>query len=171
MNLMEFEFLVDSVPRKIALENRDRTVVFRIGEAEIEAEVTKVSANEILYHLHGRTARVHLVRDGGRTLVSVDGRGFAITEAPAETTRPLGGVERTPEGSLWVKSPMPGRVIKLCVREGDEVRRNQTLVVVEAMKMENEIQSPADGTVKTIHTSVGELVDSEKPLIEIESKK
>jgi len=66
---------------------------------------------------------------------------------------------------------MPGKVIKLCVREGDEVRRNQTLVVVEAMKMENEIQSPSDGTVRTICASVGELVDSEKPLVEIEAKK
>jgi biotin carboxyl carrier protein len=168
---MEFEFLVDGVPHKIALENRDRTVIFRVGEAGIEAEVRRVSANEILFHLPGRTARVHLVRDGGRTLVAVDGRGFALTEAPAETTQPFGGDERTPEGSLRVKSPMPGKVIKLCVREGDEVRKNQTLVVVEAMKMENEIQSPADGIVKTIHTSVGELVDSEKPLIEIESKK
>jgi len=168
---MEFEFLVDGVPRKITLENRDRTVIFRVGEAEIEAEVRRVSENEILFHLPGRTARVQLVRDGGQTLVTVDGRGFAITEAAAETARPLGGEERTAEGSLRVKSPMPGKVIKLCVREGDEVRRNQTLVVVEAMKMENEIQSPADGIVKTINTSVGELVDSEKPLIEIESKK
>jgi biotin carboxyl carrier protein len=168
---MEFEFLVDGVPRKITLENRDRTVVFRVGEAKIEAEVSRVSGNEILFHLPGRTVRVYLVRDGGRTLVTVDGRGFAVTEAPAETARPLGGDERTHEGSLRVKSPMPGKVIKLCVREGDEVRKNQTLVVVEAMKMENEIQSPADGTVKKVHTSVGELVDSEKPLIEIESKK
>jgi biotin carboxyl carrier protein len=168
---MEFEFLVDGVARKIALENRDRTVVFRVGEAEIEAEVRRVSANEILFRFRGRTARVHLVRDGGRTLVAVDGRGFAITEAPAETARPLGGDERTPEGSLQVKSPMPGKVIKLCVREGDEVRRNQTLVIVEAMKMENEIQSPAEGIVQKIYVAVGELVDSEKPLIEIESKR
>jgi len=167
---MEFEFLIDGVPRTIALEKRDRTVVFREGEAEIEAEVRRVSANEILFHFRGRTARVHLVREGGRTLVAVDGRGFTVTEAPAEAARALGGDERTPEGSLRVKSPMPGKVIKLCVREGDEVRRNQTLVVVEAMKMENEIQSPADGTVKTIYASVGELVDSEKPLVEIESK-
>ncbi len=168
---MEFEFLVDGMPRKIALEIRDRTVVFREGEAEIVAEVRRVSANEILFHLRGRTARVYLAREGGRTLVAVDGCGFAITEAPAETTRPLGRDEKAPEGSLRITSPMPGKVIKLCVGEGDKVRRNQTLVVVEAMKMENEIQSPADGTVKMICTSVGELVDSEKPLVEIEFKK
>lgn len=53
--------------------------------------------------------------------------------------------------------------------EGDKVRKNQTLAVVEAMKMENELKSPGDGTVKKIHASAGDMVDTSKPLLEIES--
>lgn len=63
---------------------------------------------------------------------------------------------------------MPGKVIKLAVDEGAKVRRNETLIIVEAMKMENEIQSPVAGTVRKIEAAVGELVDSEKTLMEVE---
>ena len=80
-------------------------------------------------------------------------------------------MKRTPKGGRHVKAPMPGKVIKLNVAEGEEVRKNQTLVIVEAMKMENEIKSAIDGNVKKIHVAAGELVDSEKSLIEIEPKR
>jgi len=65
---------------------------------------------------------------------------------------------------------MPGKVTKIAVVEGEEVRKNQTLVIVEAMKMENEIKTAIDGVVKKIHVAVGDLVDSERPLIEVEKK-
>ena len=168
---MEFEFLVDGVTRTIGLENRGRTFVFRDGETVFEAEIRKVSANELLFRFGGRTARIYLTRDDGRTLVSVAGSEFIVVEAPPGRTTLLKGDERTQEGSLRITAPMPGKVINLSVREGDEVKRNQTLLIVEAMKMENEIPSPVDGVITKIHAAVGDLVDSEEPLIEIESKK
>ena len=63
---------------------------------------------------------------------------------------------------------MPGKVIKINVSENEKVRKNQTLAIVEAMKMENEIKSSIDGTVKKIFAADGDLVDSENPLIELE---
>jgi len=168
---MEFEFILDGVPRTIRLENRDRTVVFRDGEAVFEAEVRQVTANEILFFFGGRVARVYLARDGDRTLVAVAGRTFVVTKPLSGRAAWPDGEAEIREGSVRVKAPMPGRVIKLCVREEDEVRRNQTLVIVEAMKMENEIQSPVDGIVKKVHVGLGDFVDSEKPLIEIEVRK
>ena len=58
---------------------------------------------------------------------------------------------------------MPGKVIKVNVAEGDEVRKNQTLVIVEAMKMENEIKTASMGVVKKIYVAAGDLVDAEQP--------
>jgi biotin carboxyl carrier protein len=171
MSLVEFEFLIDGAPRTIGLENRDRTVVFRDGGTVLEAEVRRLTGNELLFFFGGRTARIYLTRDGDRTHISVAGRTFVVTEAPPGRAAMPEGDGKTPEGTLRVRSPMPGKVIQLGVREGDDVRRNQTLVIVEAMKMENEIQSPSEGIVRKIYVAVGELVDSEKPLIEIESKK
>jgi len=66
-----------------------------------------------------------------------------------------------------VKAPMPGKVIKINVAEEQPVRKNQTLAIVEAMKMENEIKSSIDGYVKKVYVSEGDIVDSEKPLLEL----
>ncbi len=167
---MEFEFLIDGAPRRISLDEREGTLRFSEGESVVEASVRRVSGSELRVSHGGRTFRVHLVRDGSRTFVSVDGREFTIVTAPAETARPRDGEERTPEGSLRVKAPMPGKVIKLGVREGERVRRNQTLVIVEAMKMENEIQTSIDGVVRKVHVSVGDIVDADRILAEIEPK-
>jgi biotin carboxyl carrier protein len=79
------------------------------------------------------------------------------------------GLEGSSQDKLLVKAPMPGKVIKINVKEKEKVRKNQTLAIVEAMKMENEIKSSIDGFIKKIHVSPGDLVDSEKPLIELES--
>jgi len=65
---------------------------------------------------------------------------------------------------------MPGKVIKVQVTVGESVRKNQTLVIVEAMKMENEIRSAIEGVVRKIHVAAGDLVDPERPMIELEAK-
>ena len=64
-------------------------------------------------------------------------------------------------------SPMPGKVVKLVGKEGDKVVKGQGLVIVEAMKMENEIKSPVNGTVDKINFDPGDLVDAAQPIIEI----
>ena len=170
MSVAVFDFLLDGNPRKISVETRDGIFVAREGGRVLEAEVRRITANEIQFRFGGRPVRVYLARDGGRTLVSVDGREFVVSESRPETGGHGEGDEKTAETSLRVKSPMPGKVTKIAVVEGEEVRKNQTLVIVEAMKMENEIKTAIDGVVKKIHVAVGDLVDSERPLIEVEKK-
>jgi 3-methylcrotonyl-CoA carboxylase alpha subunit len=64
-------------------------------------------------------------------------------------------------------SPMPGKVIKINVEIGEEVKKGQTLLIVEAMKMENYIAAPADGVIEEINVKVGDMVNSSTRLIEI----
>ena len=64
---------------------------------------------------------------------------------------------------------MPGLVVKLKVRNGESVKKGDTLVILEAMKMENEIKSSRDGTVKEIHVREGEKVDQGRLLMELEA--
>ena len=65
-------------------------------------------------------------------------------------------------------SPMPGKVVKINVKEGDEVTKGTVMIVVEAMKMENNITANANATVKHILVTEGEMVDNKKQLIELE---
>lgn len=64
-------------------------------------------------------------------------------------------------------SPMPGTILKVLVKEGDEVKANQPLMVLEAMKMENEIVATQDGTIAGIHVILGQVVNAGDALITI----
>ncbi len=71
-------------------------------------------------------------------------------------------------GAAVVSSPMPGKVMKILVAEGEEVSEGQGVIVVEAMKMENELKAPKAGTVSTIKVKEGDAVESGKPMLVIE---
>ena len=66
-----------------------------------------------------------------------------------------------------ITSPMPGKVVKIQVKVGDEVKMGDTLITISAMKMESEYKSPKDGKISKIHVSEGSTVDANQVLIEI----
>ncbi|MBO0473463.1 acetyl-CoA carboxylase biotin carboxyl carrier protein subunit [Enterococcus ureasiticus] len=88
----------------------------------------------------------------------------APTPAPVEEAAP---VASTPAGNDAMLSPMPGTILKLLVNIGDTVQENQPLIILEAMKMENEIVAGKAGTVTGIHVQQGDMVNPGEPLITI----
>ena len=66
-----------------------------------------------------------------------------------------------------VESPMPGNILSVNVKQGDQVKEGQVLAILEAMKMENEIPAPKDGTVVQVVTSKGAVVETGSPLFVI----
>jgi biotin carboxyl carrier protein len=103
---------------------------------------------EMLAYLRGRSLPV--IVNGRRT-----GRGAADTGAGAH-------------GEQKVLAPMPGRVVRVLVAAGDEVEARQPVVVVEAMKMENELRSPKTGRVKDVAVAPGASVEAGRVLLVIE---
>lgn len=83
------------------------------------------------------------------------------TAAPAPAPAAPAGAA----GSVVVKAPMPGTVVKIEVSAGQAVKAGQDLVFIEAMKMETPVKAPQDGTVATIDVAKGESVDSGKVLV------
>lgn len=81
----------------------------------------------------------------------------APVAAPVEAVKPVSsGVA----GTVKVTAPMPGKILKVVAKEGQTVKKGQALIVLEAMKMENEIVAPQDGTVASINVSMGVSVES-----------
>jgi 3-methylcrotonyl-CoA carboxylase alpha subunit len=117
--------------------------------------------------VNGRPLRVHVVTDGKRTLAALLGETYEFTEAEGRgeraLTRESGGV--SPE----VRSPMPGKILEVCVAEGERVEMGQPLILLEAMKMENVIESDGEASVKKIHVQSGEIVDLGQLLVELAS--
>src|SRR5260370_13232528 len=91
---------------------------------------------------------------GAETMVFLDGESWRLVEidilAAHEGDDPAGG---------RLTAPMPGRVTQLMVEVGDDVRRGEPLMIIEAMKMEHTVTAPADGIVEAVRCAVGELVE------------
>ena len=68
----------------------------------------------------------------------------------------------------FIKAPMPGLIINVSVNPGDEVKKGDTLLILEAMKMENVIKSPRDGKVKKVNVSLRNAVEKNQVLLEFE---
>ena len=81
----------------------------------------------------------------------------AATAAPAPAPAPAAAA---PAGGEQVTSPMPGTILAVNVAVGDTVKRGQVLMILEAMKMENEIMCPCDGKIASVNTSKGSSVES-----------
>lgn len=90
----------------------------------------------------------------------------APAPAPAPTPAPAPAASASVAGES-ITSPMPGNILKVMVNVGDSVKRGQVLLILEAMKMENEIVASADGTVKAVNVTVGTTVDTGASLIVI----
>jgi len=71
-------------------------------------------------------------------------------------------------GDKIISTPMPGKIVRIPVKEGDVVEKGSTVIVISAMKMESEYKSPTDGVVKKIYVNEGDTINSHQPLVEIE---
>ena len=91
--------------------------------------------------------------------------GTAPVPAPAAAPAPP---PPAPAGGEQVSAPMPGTILSVNIAVGDSVKRGQVLMILEAMKMENEIMCPRDGRIIAIQTSKGAAVESGTPLCTIQ---
>ena len=125
----------------------------RLGQAEwwVEEDGTR------------RAVAVHLA--GEVLTAQVDGHGFTGTLVDPRS-RSLAAIGGGHEGA--VSSPMPGSIVRVLVTKGQAVTKGQILVVVEAMKMENEFRSPIDGTVAELPAEAGRTVDANALLARVE---
>jgi glutaconyl-CoA/methylmalonyl-CoA decarboxylase subunit gamma len=122
--------------------------IYRINGQEYIVAVNRKDESNAEVAVNGTNYNVELVNDQEVTLVA---RPAAAKPAAAPAK---GGAA----GSKAIKSPLPGIVVAINVAVGDTVKKGQTVAILEAMKMENNIQAPADGTVASIDLNVGDSV-------------
>jgi len=101
--------------------------------------------------------------------VAYEGKSFQVGVLDERKARRGGaGASLGGAGEKDICSMMPGKVVDLLVQAGDAVEKDQGVIIIEAMKMENEIRAPVAGTVKAVHVETGQAVESGELLVELE---
>lgn len=142
-----------------------------LGGRWIEVDARATSASTLSFMMDNHTYNIEFEKNpaGGENLLVrghvvhvevLDLRKMRLRKVQAQA----GGAE----GPTTIASPMPGKVVAVLVEEGQQVVKGQGLVVVEAMKMENELKAPRDGVVKNLSATVGSPVDGGAALCVVE---
>ncbi|MFH1502145.1 MAG: biotin/lipoyl-containing protein [Candidatus Eisenbacteria bacterium] len=164
---MEYEFSVAGEKHSVRLEGKPPNARVVIGEREYEVDWTQVPGGAVSMIVDGESRTARIARREGGLVVWVDGRRVDLDMGSA-ADEAVGSAGAGGGGSGIIKAPMPGSVVKVLVSEGQEVTAGQSLVIVEAMKMENEVRSPVAGVVKAVNVSEGDSVGTTEPMIEVE---
>lgn len=146
--MKEFAFKINGAEYKCAVE-------------EIEAGKTKVTVNGKVYEVETEAPKAAPAAAKPAAAPAPAPKPAAAPAAPKAEAKPAAA----PAAGLQVKSPLPGSVIKVLVSEGQAVKKGDTLLTLESMKMENAIMAEADGTVKQIAVTPGQNVMQDDLLI------
>ena len=161
----------------VRIGEEELEIDFDRGVATVDGREIQVSVSDIPHsplkqvEIGHRVLRIAARKDGGRGRWILDtGSGPVEAEALTERARAIremAGASEA-EGAMTLEAPMPGLVVRVDVAVGDEVQEGQSLVVVEAMKMENELKSPASGRVASVDAEVGKPVEKGATLVVLE---
>ena len=121
--------------------------------------------------VNGVEDEVDIQYDNGKWEVSLEGNVFEveIDQQPSRHQRKKRDTNRgiTPSSGI-ISSAIPGKIVSVLVSEGDEVDSDSVVIVLEAMKMQNEIQAPVSGTVVSVQCEEGQAIEANVPLVVIE---
>lgn len=175
---MTFEIALNGRSRSVAIERAGQTPdgALRL-RVNVDGESSLVDVQRsgefglslVFPECGGRSTIVHVApgQGPGELLAYLAGR-IAVVSVNANRTGRAADTGAGAHGEQKIVAPMPGRVVRVLVAPGDEVESRQPVVVVEAMKMENELRSPKAGRVKDVAVAAGTSVEAGRVLVVID---
>jgi biotin carboxyl carrier protein len=155
------KFTFNHIPVEVTPAGKD--YLLTLGEQTARVEVLHKENGRLVLQVDGQRIIVHVSLEGAKRWVTVNGQTFLLVPT---ATRRAAGVGQ--EHASRLVAPMPGQVRSVNVQQGETVSKGQTLLVLEAMKMEIRIQAPAEGVINKLLVRQGETVEREQTLIEFE---
>ena len=164
---MKYVTIINERRFEIEVDNDGRVMID--GE---ERDVDFLNLGGSLYSLitENKSFEAVIDDDEGRIDVMMRGRLFeaqVLDERAMLLMQRRGGMV---DSSGEVHAPMPGLIVDVTVEEGDAVAKGQTVIILESMKMQNELKSPIDGIARAIHAVAGQAVDKNDLLVEIKGQ-
>ena len=150
----------------VKTENKQLTVNNEV--VELDQIILNKNSSHILYQNKSYLIEVvELIKEEKKAIIKINGNIYTLNveDQYDQLLKQLGMDSLAVSKILQIKAPMPGLVLSVLVTEGDEVKKGDNLLVLEAMKMENMIKSPTDGIIKKIEIKQGNKVEKNELLI------
>lgn len=164
---MKYEVEIHGRQVNLELEQRNGRVEARVGQRQYDLEVVSPESGVFTFLAGDRVYEARVwIREAGSLIVTIDGLSFPTRVIDRKHRR--SNVEHGIEGRQNLVAPMPGKVVRVLLAAGDEVAPGQGVVVVEAMKMQNEIKSPKAGRVLEVRVTEGATVGANQILVIVE---
>lgn len=159
--LVKYQVLLAGKARAVELTRLDDAWKISLDGKELDASAVEVSPNTFSVLLNGESHQIRIAPRANGTLTLHTGLAeyqAEVNDARQWRGRKHGALEV--QGRQQIAAPMPGKVVRLLVKEGDAVEAGQGLLVVEAMKMQNEVRSPKTGTVEKLLAKENQAVNA-----------
>jgi len=162
---MKISFDYDSQSFPIDLTPNGKSYRATVRDETVDVEIIRADAErgQLELLIDGERVIAYVSSDGAKRWVTVNGQTVMLTKASGAKRK-----GSSHDHASELVAPMPGLVRSVSVVEAEAVKKGQTLLVLEAMKMEIRIQAPRDGLVKKLFVKQGQTVEREQVLIEIE---
>jgi len=155
-------YLEDFYPLNVQKKGDHYSLSYR--DAEFSVKLFRNDGQRFIFELETNTHECYVVAQGREIWVSFDGEIYQLKKAARSRTS-SGTAEN---GERHLHAPMPGQIRDIQVAPGDEVTQGQSLLILEAMKMEIRIQAPKTGVVAAVHVALGNAVEKDQLLVELE---
>jgi biotin carboxyl carrier protein len=165
---MMLEVDVDGAVRKLALRRDGTGYLIEMDGRVLAADLCEPIPGVLSLLMEGRSFRCVLVPSAEERTIAVRGTHYRVAVADPRSLR---GQRKRPgagNGKLQIKASIPGRVARVLVAPGDEVRAQQAILVIEAMKMQNALKAARDGRVAEVRVAAGDTVSSGQVLAVLE---
>ncbi len=167
---MNFETTIKDTKRLVTLSGDGNEAV--IGDSKIQYTFTKLDDSRYVLRVGNESHILSNITINETQLeFTIDGKWYqsGIKDDQMLLLDRLGFKTGSKSGEGVLKAPMPGKIVSVLAAEGDEVKQGDPVIILEAMKMENELKSPSSGVIKKIDVSAGQSVEKNITLMEIEA--
>lgn len=165
---MKYSVTVNGRPLEVELVERLGRVHVKVGGREFDVQYDEVDElGQVVVNHGGRSYGLSIEGDANDVAITLAGHHYAV-KLEDERERAARAAERAAgRGGGTVTSVMPGVVVEVLVKAGATIAKGEPLLILSAMKMQNEIGAPLDGTVKEVHVTPGTAVSAGAKLVTI----
>ena len=156
---------INQEKHELDIRREDGRVFARVDDREYDLETSEVEPNVYLFKHENQVFEIYVAPNG---IVNVGDHQLEVGIVDPKRLRAGNSERGSAEGVAEIKTAMPGKIVRIVAEVGAEIKHGEPVVVVEAMKMQNELKSPKDGVVKEIRFEEGATVHAGDVLAVIE---